>query len=69
MSTSVSFAALQLPLANWRDAAERVAAGPLADDFVRNVVDMQVAQREVEAAVKVIKAHHEMTGYLVDTLA
>ncbi len=69
MSLSISLSALQSSLSSWQDAAERVAAGPLNDGFARNVVDMQLAQRDVEASVKIIKAQQEMLGYLIDELA
>lgn len=69
MDLSLSAAAVQSSLARFQDAAVRVSAGPQQDDFVAGVVDMKVAQRDLEAAVQVLKRQNEVLGYLLNELA
>ncbi|QOC22460.1 hypothetical protein IC757_15855 [Wenzhouxiangella sp. AB-CW3] len=61
--------ALQQGTTNFREAAERVSSGPAQDGFVSAVVEMQSAQREVEAAVEVVRAVDESLGRLIDVMA
>ncbi len=69
MNLSFSVNAVQTATSRFNDAALRVGQGPLAPDFAANVVDLKVAQREVEAAVKVLRAESDNLGYLIDELA
>lgn len=69
MNLSFSVSAVQAANSRFNEAAMRVGQGPLAPDFAANVVDLKVAQREVEAAVQVVRARSENMGYLIDQLA
>ena len=69
MNLSISINAVQTATNRFNEAAERVGQGPVAPDFAANVVDLKVAQREVESAVRVLRAESENLGYLIDELA
>lgn len=68
MDFQFSVSAVQAAQGRFNDAAVRVSQGPMAPGFVANVVDLKVAQREVEAAVKVVRTESEVLGYLIDEL-
>lgn len=68
-SFDVALTGIRNGLASFESAAEQVSRGPNNPDFVQAVVEMKVAQREVEASVKVLKAVDEMMGSLIDELA
>ena len=68
MDFQFSISAVQAAQGRFNDAAIRVSQGPTDPDFAANVVDLKVAQREVEATVKVVRAQNEILGYLIDEL-
>ena len=69
MDLGISVTAVQSSMARFNEAAVRVSAGPQQGDFVASVVDMKVAQRDVEAAVQVLKRQNEVLGSLLNELA
>lgn len=65
----ISTQAIQQSMLKFQAAAERTARGPADPAFVANAVELKLAQRELEAAVKVFKAQDEVAGYMLDVLA
>lgn len=66
MNLSVSANALQSALARAETVAESVALGPGSPDYATDLVDLKLAQREVESAAEVLEMQSEMLGYLLD---
>ncbi len=69
MNLSVSANALQTAFARAETVAKSVAAGPGLPDYPANLVDLKLAQREVESAAEVLETQIEMLGYLLDEFA
>jgi len=68
MNISVSASAVNSAMERFNDAAIRVGQGPVTPGFAANVVDLKVAQSEVEAAVELLRTESEILGYLIDEL-
>jgi len=66
MNLSVSANALQTAFARVETVAESVALGPNSPDYAADLVDLKLAQREVESAADVLEIQIEMLGYLLD---
>ena len=69
MNLSVSANAVQTALMQAETAAAKASRGPTSPSYVSDVVDLNMAQRQVESAVKVLKTQNEILGYLIDELA
>jgi hypothetical protein len=69
MSMSIAASAVQSALTRADTVAAKAALGPTSPSYVSDVVDLNVAQREVESAVKVLQTQDEILGYLLDELA
>lgn len=68
MSLSVSANALQTALARAEMVAGKVSLGPTSPGYVSDVVDLKLAQREVESAAELLQTQNEIMGYLIDEL-
>ena len=66
MNLSISANALQTDFARVETVAESVAQGPNSPDYAADLVDLKLAQREVESAADVLEIQVEMLGYLLD---
>jgi hypothetical protein len=68
MNLSVSAAAVQSAMERFSEAAVKVSQGPISPGFAANVVDLKVAERQVEAAVQLVRTESDILGYLIDEL-
>ncbi|NDY95193.1 hypothetical protein [Wenzhouxiangella limi] len=68
MSVNISAGPVQAAMERVSEAALKVSQGPVAPGFAASVVDMKAAQRDVEAAVQVVRTESEVLGYLIDEL-
>lgn len=68
MSINISAGPVQAAMERFGEAALKVGQGPVAPGFAANAVDLKAAQRDVEAAVQVVRTESEVLGYLIDEL-
>jgi len=66
---NVSANALQAAFARVENAIESAATGSSSPDYAAAVVDVKVAQREVESSAEVLETQSEILGYLLDEFA
>lgn len=67
-SSNIAAAGIQSAVARFEESARRTERAQL-DRFAEDQVTRRLAEREVEANVKVVQAADEMTGTMLDVRA
>lgn len=68
MNLNISTIAMQSGMERFSEAAVKVSRGPTNPGFAASVVDLKLAEREVESAVALLRSESENLGYLIDEL-